>query len=133
MIIVSSRPDPRAKLPDDYLISGVLPDEGNGLGPRNFEDVHFNPVEWATIDVRLSFGLVKETLKAWSVYRRRGLSVVVSAARGGQQWRPDSSFWSWRWWTWPRRRAQNVSALTARKTAQCKYDCPPERLPASPA
>eukprot|EP00962_Isochrysis_galbana_P019387 scaffold5654_cov119-Isochrysis_galbana.AAC.2 len=41
-------------------------------------------------------------------------------ARGGKQWRPDSSCWSWRRRrsTWPRRRALNVSALTALKTAQ---------------
>eukprot|EP00962_Isochrysis_galbana_P059257 scaffold32710_cov112-Isochrysis_galbana.AAC.1 len=55
-------------------------------------------------------------------------------ARGGSQWRPAaSSCWSWRRSTRPRRKALNVSALTARTRARRRYDCTPERPPgASP-
>eukprot|EP00962_Isochrysis_galbana_P001876 scaffold483_cov107-Isochrysis_galbana.AAC.10 len=53
-------------------------------------------------------------------------------ARGGQRWRPDSSSWSWRRSTWPRKKARSESALTAQTRAQRRCDCPPERSPASP-
>eukprot|EP00962_Isochrysis_galbana_P040233 scaffold14553_cov120-Isochrysis_galbana.AAC.10 len=66
--------------------------------------------------------------------RLRGMVLVRKTlrARGGPQWRPDSSFWSWRRWTWPRRNAKNVSALIAQRTLQCRCDFRPERPPASP-
>eukprot|EP00962_Isochrysis_galbana_P046398 scaffold18667_cov119-Isochrysis_galbana.AAC.2 len=50
-------------------------------------------------------------------------------ARGGSQWRLASSCWSWRRLTRPRRKAPNVSALTARARARRRYDCTPERPP----
>eukprot|EP00962_Isochrysis_galbana_P029251 scaffold9334_cov122-Isochrysis_galbana.AAC.5 len=48
-------------------------------------------------------------------------------------WRPDSSCWSWRMSTWPRRKARKESALIAQMILQCRYDCQPERPPAPPA
>mmetsp|Transcript_29766 Transcript_29766/g.94797 ORF Transcript_29766/g.94797 Transcript_29766/m.94797 type:complete len:206 (-) Transcript_29766:576-1193(-) len=42
-------------------------------------------------------------------------------ARGGQRWRPDSSCWSWRRLTRPRRKAPNGSALTAPTRAQRRW------------
>eukprot|EP00962_Isochrysis_galbana_P010460 scaffold2885_cov93-Isochrysis_galbana.AAC.1 len=41
-------------------------------------------------------------------------------ARGGQRWRPDSSCWSWRRLTWPRKRAQSESVLTAQTKAHLR-------------
>eukprot|EP00962_Isochrysis_galbana_P045072 scaffold17657_cov131-Isochrysis_galbana.AAC.1 len=64
-------------------------------------------------------------------YYIRGLDEKKTPrTHGGHQWRPDSSCWSWRRSIWPRRKARNLSALTAQMKAQCRCDCPPERPPA---
>eukprot|EP00962_Isochrysis_galbana_P007963 scaffold2172_cov130-Isochrysis_galbana.AAC.6 len=65
-------------------------------------------------------------------WERRRNKTPRARGGGGQQWRPDSSCWSWKRSTWPRKKARNESALTAQTKAQCRCNCPPEPPPASP-